>query len=166
MGRFYWAEEGTKLHHPKAHPRLFFLDPRVGRAKLEAGRVDLERPFSDTLTQRVHAERNGTMQTLNALTVTPRGQLLAVDRNGGWILRLGTGPASAKRWLNLYDLEGVNLREALADFPGSRRMPYISIEGIAIDGAGTLWLVDDPAMPEAFRGSCLIRVRDLVLDQG
>jgi hypothetical protein len=45
-------------------------------------------------------------------------------------------------------------------------MPYISIEGIAVDGAGALWLVDDPAMPEAFRASCLLRVRDVNVAQG
>jgi hypothetical protein len=165
-GRFYWGEEGTKLHGPDAHPRLFFLDPRVGRSVLASGRFDVEQPLSEMMTQRVHDLRRGRMQTLNALTVTADGQVLAVDRNGGWILRLGVQPVSATRWLNLYDLDGVNLREALAVFPGPRRMPYISIEGIAVDGAGALWLVDDPAMPEAFRASCLLRVRDVNVAQG
>jgi len=40
-------------------------------------------------------------------------------------------------------------------------MPYVSIEGIAFDPSGTLWLVDDPAMPESFRTSCLIRIANL-----
>ena len=61
-------------------------------------------------------------------------------------------------WLNLYDINNQNLREVLADFPGKRRMPYISIEGITVEPDGDLWLVDDPAMPEAFRASCLVKI--------
>jgi hypothetical protein len=91
--------------------------------------------------------------------MAPDGSLVAVDRNGGWVLKIDATSHEAKRWLNLYDLDGVNLREVLAEFPGERRMPYISIEGIAFDKKGDLWLVDDPAMPESFRHSCLVRIR-------
>ena len=101
------------------------------------------------------------MQTLNGMTRTPDGGLAVVDRNGGWILRIDPHRKRAEKWLNLYDLDGTNLRQTLANFPGLRLMPYISIEGIAMDPAGTLWLVDDPAMPESFRASCLIRIRGL-----
>ena len=160
-GQVYWAEEGTKLHRPGAHPRLCFLDPRIGRAALSAGRVRLDKPASEGLTRAVRAQRRGRMQTLNALTATSTGQVLAVDRNGGWVLRINPKTAAATPWLNLYDLEGTNLRETLAEFPGTRVMSYISIEGIAVEPSGTIWLVDDPAMPEAFRASCLLRLTDL-----
>jgi len=93
--------------------------------------------------------------------VLPSGRLLAVDRNGGWILRLDPQAATVERWLNLYDVDGLDLRKLLRDFPAPRRMPYISIEGISVDPAGDIWLIDDPALPEAFRASCLIRLRGL-----
>ena len=160
-GEFFWAEEGTEFHRGPPGTKLFFLAPRLGRAKLKAGRVEVDGPASEALTAAVRSQRRGDMQTLNGLAVTPRGQLLAVDRNGGWILYIDAEKRTARRWLNLYDLHGTNLREALATFPGERRMPYISIEGIAVDGSGTLWLVDDPAMPESFRASCLVRVTGL-----
>jgi len=158
VGEFFWAEEGTRFHGGPPGERLFFAAPRVGAARLQAGRVVVDRKVSDALTAAVRSQRQGKMQTLNALAATPDGQLLAVDRNGGWILRIDPAKQTASRWLNLYDLKGVNLREALAHFPGDRQMPYISIEGIAVDPAGTLWLVDDPAMPESFRVSCLVGV--------
>jgi len=161
VGDFYWAEEGTTFHDGPPGPRLFFLDPRLGRATLTAGQVEVDSAVSDALTAAVRSQRAGKMQTLNGLARVPEGELLAVDRNGGWILRIDPEQRTATRWLNLYDLGGTNLREVLAKFPGKRRMPYISIEGIAMDPAGTLWLVDDPAMPESFRASCLVRVRGL-----
>ena len=43
-------------------------------------------------------------------------------------------------------------------FPEERHMPYVSIEGIALDEAGAVWLVDDPAAPEGWRESCLVRL--------
>ena len=52
-GDFYGAEEGTKLHSPTAHPRLFFLAPRMGRAVLKAGRVDIEAAETDAMTKAV-----------------------------------------------------------------------------------------------------------------
>ncbi len=158
VGEFYWAEEGTKSHGGGLGAKLFFLNPRLGRARFEAGQVMVDREASDALTAAVRAQRRGKMQTLNALAAMPDGRLLAVDRNGGWILRVDPDKRTAQRWLNLYDLHGTNLREALGAFPAKRRMPYVSIEGIAVDRAGTLWLVDDPAMPEGFRASCLVRI--------
>ena len=126
--------------------------------RLKSGRLQVDAERSEALTRCVRSQRKGKMQTLNALTATADGSLLAVDRNGGWILRIDSKVPAATRWLNLYDLDGQNLREVLARFPQKRQMPYISIEGIAVDPAGTLWLVDDPAMPEGWRASCLLRV--------
>jgi hypothetical protein len=160
-GEFWWAEEGTRLHKPDAHPRLFFSHPRVGMARLHAGKVDVDERLSDEITAAIRRHRDGDAQTLNALTTTGGGLILAVDRNGGWILQIDPRNLTASRWLNLYNVSGQNLRELLADFPGERRMPYISIEGIAVDDRGDLWLVDDPAMPEAFRASCLVRISGL-----
>jgi len=162
---FYWAEEGTVNHGGQMGSRLFFLNPRVGKAKLITGRVQIDKDVSDALTQAAHKQRDGPMQTLNALATTPDGRLLAVDRNGGWILRIDPQARTVRRWLNLYDLHGVNLRDALADFPESRHMPYISIEGIGVQLDGTLWLVDDPAIPEGFRASSLLRVNNAVTTQ-
>ncbi|NLX13880.1 MAG: esterase-like activity of phytase family protein [Phycisphaerales bacterium] len=160
-GELYWAEEGTCSHTSEAKPQLMFRNPRLGRARLVKGRMVVDRVASEALTAAVRAQRQGAMQTLNALAMTPDGRLLAVDRNGGWILRIDPRTSVVTRWLNLYDIQGHNLREILADFPAPRRMPYISIEGVAVDRAGDLWLVDDPAMPENFRASCLIRIRGL-----
>lgn len=160
-GEFYWAEEGTKSHGQPPAPRLLFLDPLLGVAKLDDARVVVDEEATGSLSRAVHAHRDGEMQTLNGLCVLPDGRLAAVDRNGGWILRVDPKEHRAERWLNLYDLHGTNLREALAEFPGPRRMPYISIEGIAVDRDGHLWLVDDPAMPENFRVSCLVRLSGL-----
>lgn len=161
IGRFWWAEEGTRLHQADAHPRLFFSHPRIGVARLHAGEVEVEGRISEPLTAAVRRQQVGTAQTLNALCVAPDGMLLAVDRNGGWILRIDPDDFSAERWLNLYNTCGQSLREVLADFPAERRMPYVSIEGIAVDEAGNLWLVDDPAMPEPFRASCLVKISGL-----
>ncbi len=157
-GTFYWAEEGTRFHDGPPGPKLFFLAPRLGQARLRQGRVEIEERVSEKLTGAVQGQRVGKMQTLNGLARDRRGRLLAVDRNGGWILRVDPDGGSAERWINLYDFDGVNLRDALASFPGERKMPYISIEGIAADDDGALWLVDDPAMPESFRASCLVRL--------
>lgn len=161
-GEIYFCEEGTRSHGGRMGDRLFFLDPLLGVARLTDGRVEVHASRSEVLTQAVHGQRDGDTQTLNALARGPDGELLAVDRNGGWILQVHVGPTAptATRWLNLYDIDGLNLRKALADFPGSRQMPYISIEGIAVDNEGSLWLIDDPAMPESFRASCLIRIQD------
>ncbi len=157
-GRFWFAEEGTRLHKPDAHPRLFFSDPRLGAADLADCSARIEEPLSDKLTDAVRLQKSGDQQTLNALCATRDGRLLAVDRNGGWILLIDPRHGTAERLFSIYDRAGVNLRQALADFPGKRRMPYVSIEGIALDGHGNIWLVDDPAMPEAFRASCLVRI--------
>lgn len=157
-GEFYFAEEGTRTAGGAVGELLYFLDPRLGRARLHDSQVDVECRTSDDLTTAVRRLRGGSSQTLNAITRLPTGQLLTVDRNGGWILRVDVGRRTAERWLNLYSMGGVNLRELLAEFPGPRHMPYVSIEGIAVDSSGNLWLVDDPAMPEAFRASCLVRI--------
>ncbi len=100
------------------------------------------------------------MQTLNAVTLLDQRTLLAVDRNGGWILAVDLQSQKVYRWLGLYDPKILNLSQRLSKFPGKRYMPYISIEGIARDNQGKLWMVDDPAMPEAFSESCLIRFRN------
>jgi hypothetical protein len=155
-GGLYWVEEGTKLHAPDAHPRLFFLEPRLGVSQRLARELRIEQARTTAMTHAVHAQRSGSMQTLNGLTCLQDGRLLAVDRNGGWILLIAPAGPTVTRWLNLYDLDGVNLRNRMADFPAPRRMPYISIEGIAVDPKGRIWLVDDPAMPEGFRDSCLV----------
>lgn len=160
-GEFYWAEEGTTYHGGHPGPRMFFRDPRIGRGTLAENRLQVEQPFSDRLSVAVQALRKGPEQTLNGLTVMQSGHLLAVDRNGGWILRIDPASATAERWLNLYDIDGIDLHALLNDFPAPRQMPYISIEGIAI-ADGDIWLVDDPALPEAFRASCLIRLRGFV----
>ena len=98
------------------------------------------------------------MQTLNAVSRIDERTLLAVDRNGGWILRVDLRSGRVSPWLNLYDPELLNLRERLAEFPAKRYLPYVSIEGLACDSNGDIWMVDDPAMPEAFSQSCLIRL--------
>ncbi len=157
-GLFWWAEEGTCLHAPDAHPRLFFLEPRLGLGRLEDGCLKVQEPLSHRLTAAVRGLRTGPMQTLNALTLAPDGTLLAVDRNGGRICRVDPAAGMAAVWLDLHDIAGLDLRALLADFPDRRRMPYVSIEGIAVDDSGAVWLVDDPAMPEPFRRSCLVRL--------
>ncbi|MBI4579914.1 MAG: hypothetical protein HY718_09440 [Planctomycetes bacterium] len=162
-GEFWWAEEGTRLHQPNAHPRLFFSDPRVGRGELKEGALVVDQPISDALTGAVRERKDGAAQTLNALCVMKDGRLLAVDRNGGWVLLIDPVSRTAARWFNVYNVGGTNLREALAAFPGPRGMTYVSIEGIAVDDRGSVWLVDDPAMPEPFRASCLVRISGLPL---
>jgi hypothetical protein len=156
-GLFYLVEEGTKPHSD-TFKLLFFDAPRLMRARLERGRVIVDRGWSDPATRAVRGQKGGSMQTLNALARLDDRTLAAVDRNGGWILAIDIRERSARRWLNLYDPESLNLRRRLDRFPQARRMPYVSIEGLACDEAGTLWMVDDPAMPEGFRQSCLIRV--------
>jgi hypothetical protein len=160
-GKFWWAEEGTRLTKPGANPRLFFSDPRLGLGELKDHTLVPTEPVSASLTNAVRRHKSGESQTLNALFVAPGGNLLAVDRNGGWVLQVDSKARVVSRWFNLYDIGGTNLRKVLADFPGRRVMPYISIEGIALDEAGNVWLVDDPAMPEPFRASCLIRIAGL-----
>lgn len=160
-GRFWWGEEGTRLHKPDAHPRLFFAGARLGVAELAAGAVAVDGPVSEAATRSFQARQAGDAQTLNALAAMPDGSLAAVDRNGAWVLRIDPKSLTVSRWFNLYDFGGRDLRKLLADFPGPRRMPYVSIEGIAVEPDGTVWLVDDPAMPEAFRASCLVRIDGL-----
>lgn len=160
--RFYFAEEATaKLNDEPRWLALFSLDPRLGSAQLTDGQVRIDREVSDALTAAIRKCRRGRMQTLNALTALPDGRLLAVDRNGGWIDLVDPAARTAGPWLNLYELNGQNLRTVLANFPAERKMPYISIEGLAFDPAGALWLIDDPAMPEGWRESALIRLTGL-----
>jgi len=157
-GEFLLAEEGTRPF--RASDVLHFFDhPRLMLTRLADNRIVAMARWSDRATESVRARRGQPSQTLNALALWDQRRLLAVDRNGGWILVADTGTGRTARWLNLYDPARLNLRERLADMPGSRRMVYVSIEGIARDEAGNLWMVDDPAMPEAFRESCLIRLR-------
>ncbi|MEP0844783.1 MAG: esterase-like activity of phytase family protein, partial [Phycisphaerae bacterium] len=166
-GRFYFAEEATrKLNDEPRSLQLFSLDPRLGVAELKAGRVVPGEPGSEKMTAAIRGCRKGRMQTLNALTVLRDGRVLAVDRNGGWIDEVDPRNGTARAWLNLYDLDGVNLREVLADFPRKRNMPYVSIEGLALDDAGAMWLVDAPAMPEGWRESCLVRINGPGLARG
>lgn len=160
-GKFWWAEEGTRLHKPDAHPRLFFAAPRIGIAELAAGEFRVDEKASEAATRAVRELTDGDSQTLNGLWRLDNARLLAIDRNGGWVLAVDTGDLIAVRWFNIYRTTGLNLRDALAEYPGRRGMPYVSIEGIAMDAAGDLWLVDDPAMPEPFRASCLVRLSNL-----
>lgn len=157
-GTFYFAEEGTRSHTDEKKPRLMFRNPRLGLITLRDARVEMEPAVTAALTTSVRTLRQGSMQTLNGLCITPRGMLLAVDRNGGWINLIDAHKHEARRLLNLYE-PGANLRELLAHFPEQRTQPYVSIEGIAVDASGDLWMVDDPAMPEGWRASALIRVR-------
>ena len=62
-----------------------------------------------------------------------------------WVLF--TGPAVAQTITQIIDASG--------DGAGNELQKP---EGIAVDDRGAIWLVDDPAMPEAFRASCLIRI--------
>lgn len=158
---FFFAEEGTRDHLGREESLLFFADPVLGLAKLEAGRMRVQEELSSALTTSVRSLRSGASQTLNALAPLPDGRLLAVDRNGGWILRVDPARKQAERFLNLYDSAGANLRERLAQFPRERHLPYVSIEGIAVSPDGTIWLCDDPAIPEGWRESCLIRIGGL-----
>ncbi len=158
-GEFYLAEEGTAPHNP-SDTLHFWLDPRLTRCRIEGGRVTPIEPWSGEATNNVRALRKGSSETLNALTRWDDQLLLAVDRNGGRILAVEMRSARVWPYLDLYDPALLNLRQRLAQLPGPRRMPYVSIEGIARDASGDLWLVDDPAMPEPFRASCLVRVRN------
>lgn len=159
---FYFAEEATaRLNDEPRSLALFSLDPILGRATLADACVRPEPEISAALTAAVRKCRKGKMQTLNALTALPDGRLLALDRNGGLIDLINPEKHTAQPWLNLYDLAGKNLREILARFPEERKMSYISIEGLAFDPAENLWLIDDPAMPEGWRESCLIRLKNL-----
>jgi hypothetical protein len=160
-GQFYFAEEGTRDCGGNPNAFLFFCDPRLGRAKLADSNVIVEEPLSSRLTEATWRLRKGPSQTLNGLCVLPSRRVLAVDRNGGLILMADPDAGTVRPWLDLYDLEGVSLRKLLANFPGPRHMPYVSIEGVAVDDAGGLWLVDDPAIPEPFRNSCAVRIRGL-----
>lgn len=157
-GEFFLAEEGTRPFRP-GDELHFFDGPRLMRTRLADNRAVVMEPWSGRATESVRAQRGQPSQTLNALALWDHRCLLAVDRNGGWILVTDTRTGQTARWLNLYDPELLDLRERLADVPASRRMPYVSIEGIACDDLGNLWMVDDPAMPEAFRDSCLIHLR-------
>lgn len=168
-GVFYVCEEGTAPHSPtdKLH---FWLKPRLMRCTLQHGRVVLDEAWSENATRRVREYQTGKSQTLNALLLVNDRTLVVVDRNGGWIHAVDTASGLVSPWLDLYDstargrgepvVPGLNLRERLARFPGPRVMPYVSIEGMARDADGNLWLIDDPAMPEPFRNSCLVKVQN------
>ena len=162
-GLFYFAEEGTCLHAADAHPRLFFSNPRIGVCRLAKGRLEIQQPQSRTMTGSLRRLRRGTMQTLNGLAASRTGPLLTLDRNGARLLSIDAGSGQASDWLDLRAIGEHDLVAMMAEFPGPRRMPYISIEGLAMDDTQSLWLVDDPAMPESFRNSCLVRIRGLGL---
>lgn len=157
-GRFFICEEGTRPHR-EGDTQHFFDRPRLMRCTLANGVCNVEEPWSTRATEGVRSQRDQPSQTLDALTRLNDQTLLAVDRNGGWILAIDIATGKARQWINLYDPKGLNLRHRLDQFPRTRHMPYVSIEGIAIDDRGDLWLCDDPAMPEGFRESCLIRVK-------
>jgi hypothetical protein len=158
-GRFFICEEGTRPYRPGDNLH-FFDEPRLMRTRLIDGRCEIEEPWSTQATESVRSQRDKPSQTLNALAMINDRTLLGVDRNGGWILAMNVTTGRARRWLSLYDPKGLNLRTKLADLPAVRHMPYVSIEGLALDDHSDLWLVDDPAMPEGFRESCLIRVKN------
>jgi len=157
-GVFFVAEEGTRPFRPNDSYH-FFDHPRLMRCVLENGRVRIDEPWSAAATRGVRALSSQSTHTLNDLAAWDERTVLAVDRNGGWILAVDVPSRRARRWLNLYDPKLLNLRQRLARFPGPRRMPYVSIEGLTRDTDGNLWMVDDPAMPEAFRESCLVRLK-------
>lgn len=159
-GRFFICEEGTRPHR-EGDTQHFFDRPRLMRCTLANGACNVEEPWSTRATEAVRWQRDQPSQTLDALTRLNDQTLLAVDRNGGWILAIDIATGQARRWISLYDPKGLNLRQRLDQFPRTRHMAYVSIEGIAIDDHGDLWLCDDPAMPEGFRESCLIRVKGL-----
>jgi len=162
LGEFYFAEEATApLNQEPRSLVLFSVDPRLGRVRLDSGRAVIDTEISDPLTAAIRKCRRGKMQTLNAITVLPDGRLLVVDRNGGWIDLVDPVQRTAQNWLNLYDLDGKSLRKVLDQFPEQRKMPYVSIEGLAFDPTGALWLIDDPAMPEGWRESCMVRLTHL-----
>lgn len=168
-GVFFICEEGTAPHSStdKLH---FWLKPRLMRCTMKDGRTVLDEPWSADATRNIQKCRTGKSQTLNALLLLDDRTLVAVDRNGGWIHMVDAASGSVTPWLDLYDpkarksgepvVPGLNLRERLANFPGPRVMPYVSIEGIARDADGNLWLIDDPAMPEPFREAALVRVKN------
>jgi len=156
-GVFYLVEEGTRPYK-STFTLLYFLEPRLVRCTLKEGAVVVDRAWSERVTREVWKIRRSQMQTLNAVGRIDERTLLAVDRNGGWILRVDLRSGRVSPWLNLYDPELLNLRERLAEFPGKRYLPYVSIEGLARDSNGDIWMVDDPAMPESFSQSCLIRL--------
>lgn len=158
-GWFYFAEEGTRSHTEEARPRIMFREPILGLGELKDGRLAPDRERTEALSAAVRRCRRGAAQTLNALAVLRDGRILAVDRNGGCILHVDPAGERVAPWLDLYAPHGGNLRELLAGFPRRRKMPYVSIEGLAVDDAGALWLVDDPAIPEGWRESCLVRIR-------
>ncbi len=157
-GEFYLAEEGTEPHNP-SDALHFWRSPRLMRAELSEGRVRIDESWSASVTGGVRALRHSASQTLDALTPWDDRTLLAVDRNGGQVLVVDVRSGGVRPYLNLYDPSLLNLRQRLDRFPGPRRMPYVSIEGVARDANGDLWMVDDPAMPESFRASCIIRLR-------
>ncbi|UCD28430.1 MAG: hypothetical protein JSV03_15315 [Planctomycetota bacterium] len=156
-GEFYLVEEGTKPHEP-TYTLLYFQNPRILKCTLKDGRVIADKRWSHELTEKVRRLRGHPMQTLNAVTCMDKETLLAVDRNGGWVISVNLNSREVRRRFSLYDPKLLNLRQRLSDFPARRYMPYVSIEGIAGDVDGNIWMVDDPAAPEAFKESCLIRV--------
>ena len=156
-GEFFICEEGTRPYRPNDNMH-FYDQPRLMRCTLAGAWCNVEEPWSGRATESVRSQHDKPSQTLNALTIANDRTLLAVDRNGGWILAVDVPTGHATRYLSLYDPKLLDLRERLANYPGPRHMSYVSIEGIALDDHGDLWLCDDPAMPEPFRESCLIRL--------
>jgi hypothetical protein len=134
------------------------------RVRFANSKVLVDEPWSERATRNVQAWRDDGTHTLNALTRLDSQTLAAVDRNGGWVLTIDAETAAVRRWLDLYDPAGLNLRERLAHLPAERRMPYVSVEGIAHSPEGSLWLVDDPAMPEGFRRSMMVHLRSSSLE--
>ncbi|MBN1488595.1 MAG: hypothetical protein JXA69_01655 [Phycisphaerae bacterium] len=156
-GEFFLVEEGTRAHDP-SWTLLFFQRPRLMRCTLRDDRVIIDEAWSNAATQSLWALQTGKTHTLNSAARLDERTVLVADRNGGWLYVADVPSQTVRPWLNLYDKASLDLRTRLAEFPAPRRMPYVSIEGITQDPAGHLWLIDDPAMPEAFRASCLIRM--------
>lgn len=158
-GTFFIAEEGTKPFRADDAWHYFNV-PRLLKVTMTDDNLQVDAGWSAAVTAALHAHQSAGTHTINALCRYDDQRLLAVDRNGGGILVIDPARRTAAPWLDLYDPAGLNLRERLDAFPAQRVMCYVSIEGIARDRQGDLWLVDDPAMPEGFRNSCLVRLSD------
>lgn len=156
-GEFFLVEEGTRAHDA-SWTLLFFQRPRLMRCTLRDGHVIIDEAWSREATESLWALQTGKTHTLNSAARLDERTVLVTDRNGGWLYVADVPSRTVRPWLNLYDKASLDLRTQLAEFPAARRMPYVSIEGVTQDPTGHLWLIDDPAMPEAFRASCLIRV--------
>lgn len=156
-GEFFLAEEGT-ARHDAGNGVLFFARPRIVLATLKGGRVEVANVWSRKATASLWALQGGGSHTANALCLADSRTLLTVDRNAGKVFAIDTATGEARLWLDYNATGGPRLRERLATFPARRAMPYISMEGLARDARGDWWLIDDPAMPEGFRESALVRL--------